>query len=186
MSFRTTELSTLRAAMIIGANGSSLNIVTRLVNKLPIMLCPSWTSKSSRPIDLDDVVDSIIHLIGKKEHYSKTYDLAGEEKVTYKEMMLEVARQTGKSLKIYSLPFSTPSLSRLWVSLITGAPKNLIAPLISSLKNEMLPDDKMLLEIPNKKFIGFSASLKKALSINYKPKPRACLLYTSPSPRDRG
>ena len=179
LSFRTAKLTTLRAGMIIGANGSSLNIVTRLVHKLPIMFCPSWTSKSSRPVDLDDVADSIIYLIGKKEHYSKTYDLAGEEKVTYKEMMLEVARQTGRSLKIHSLPFFTPGLSGLWVSLITGAPKNLIAPLISSLKNEMLPDKKMILEIPGKKFIGFSASLKKALSIDYKPKPRAFTLPES-------
>ena len=179
LAFRTAKLTTLRAGMIIGANGSSLNIVTRLVHKLPVMLCPAWTTKSSRPVDLDDVVESIIYLIGKKEHYSKTYDLAGEQTVTYKEMMLEVARQTGKKLKIVTLPFSTSSLSRLWVSIITGAPKNLISPLILSLKNEMLPDAKMILEIPGKKFIGFSESLKKALSITYKPTPRAFTLPES-------
>ena len=93
--------------------------------------------------------------------------------------MLEVAKQTGRKLKIFSLPFSTPGLSRIWVSLITGAPKNLIAPLISSLKNEMLPDEKMILKIPGKKFIGFSASLKKALSVSYKLKPRAFTLPES-------
>ncbi len=179
LAFGKAELTTLRAAMITGANGSSLNIVIRLVHNLSIMVCPSWTSKSSRPVDLEDVVDSIVHLVGKQEHFSKTYDLAGADEVTYREMMLEVAKQTGRKLKIFSLPFSTPGLSRIWVSLITGAPKNLIAPLISSLKNEMLPDEKMILKIPGKKFIGFSASLKKALSVSYKLKPRAFTLPES-------
>lgn len=176
---RSTPLTTLRAGMIIGSNGSSLNIIVRLVNKLPLMICPSWTAKQSQPVDLDDVVASVLYLLGKSEFYNQTYDLAGSQKITYKEIMLEVARQTNKKLRVLSVPFFTPTLSRLWVTLITGAPKNLVAPLVASLKNEMLPDPKMILEIPNRKFLGFSESLTKALAINFKPTPRAFCLPDS-------
>ena len=36
------------------------------------------------------------------------------------------------------VPFLSPGLSRLWVSLTTGAPKELVAPLIKSLRHEMV------------------------------------------------
>lgn len=179
LSSHNTPLTTLRAGMVIGANGSSLNIVVRLVNKLPFMICPSWTSRQGRPVDLDDVVSSIIYLLGREDSYGKVFDLAGADKITYKEMMLEVARQLGKNLRVVSVPFFTPKLSRLWITLITGAPRNLVAPLVASLKNEMLPDPSLVLEIPGKNFLGFRASLKKALSISYKPTPRAFCLPES-------
>lgn len=179
LSSHKTPLSTLRAAMVIGANGSSLNIVVRLVNKLPFMICPSWTSRQSQPVDLDDVVAAIEYLLGREDSYHQIFDLAGTDKITYKEMMLEVARQLGKKLSIVSVPFFTPKLSRLWVTLITGAPRNLVAPLVASLKNEMLPDPKLVLKIPGRKFLGFSESLKKALSVSYQPTPRAFCLPES-------
>lgn len=179
LSSKTTPLTTLRAAMVIGANGSSLNIVVRLVDSLPFMICPSWTTKQSQPVDLDDVVASIVYVIGRNEAYGRIYDLAGADKITYKEMMSEVAKQRGKKLKIISVPFFTPKLSRLWVTLITGAPRNLIAPLVASLKNEMLPDPLKVLNIPQRKFLGFSDSLKKALSVSYRPTPRAFYLPES-------
>ena len=35
----------------------------------------------------------------------------------------------------------TPSLSRLWVTLVTGAPRALVGPLVESLRHEMVARD---------------------------------------------
>ncbi len=51
------------------------------------------------------------------------------------------------------VPLITPRLSRLWISLITGAPKALAAPLVESLSHEMTASDRHLqdaAEIPGR------------------------------------
>ena len=52
-------VTTLRAGMIVGGNGSSFQILKRLVERLPIMVCPSWTNTSTQPVALKDVVWAI-------------------------------------------------------------------------------------------------------------------------------
>jgi len=173
-----TPVTTLRAGMILGAGGSSMNIMLHLVKRLPFMVCPKWTLRKSRPVYIDDVVESIKYVLGKSESYSKFYDLAGPTTVNYREMMVQAGLEMGKNLKTISVPFVSPQLSRLWVTLITGAPNNLIAPLIATLKNDMLPDKEHLLKIPGHTFLGYREALEKAMS-NEKSrikKPRAFTL----------
>ena len=58
----------------------------------------------------------------------------------------------------------TPGLSRLWVSLVTGSPKALVAPLIQSLRHPMVAEDRWLqerLDLPGKTFAeALGASLR--------------------------
>lgn len=171
-------LTTLRAGMILGGDGSSMNIMVRLVRRLPVMICPAWTQRRSQPIYIDDVVASIQYVMGREESYNRVYDLAGPTQVKYREMMIEAGHQIGRELKTFSVPFVTPNLSRLWVTLITGAPKNLIAPLINTLKNDMLPDENRLMKIPGREFLGYKEALRRALEEgNDKTKrPRAFIL----------
>ena len=63
-------VTAVRAGLVVGAEGSSLNILVRLVERLPLMVCPSWTSSRTQPIALSDVVEilarcctlSLIHI----------------------------------------------------------------------------------------------------------------------------
>jgi hypothetical protein len=61
-------------------------------------------------------------------------------------MMQDVAHALGKKRLFFSFPFFTPGLSRLWVSLITGFPRALVAPLIASLRHPMLAQKRWLQE----------------------------------------
>jgi uncharacterized protein YbjT (DUF2867 family) len=178
LASHSVPLTTLRAGMVLGGDGSSMNIMVRLVRRLPVMICPAWTQRRSQPVYIDDVVASIKYVLGQEECYGRVFDLAGPTQVNYQEMMLEAGRQIGRDLKTFSVPFISPNLSRLWVSLITGAPKNLIAPLIATLKNDMLPDENRLLKIPGREFLGYREALKKALAEgnDRTTRPRAFIL----------
>ena len=46
-----TPLTSIRAGIIIGPNGSSFRIVQKLVENLPLMACPEWTKSLNQPID---------------------------------------------------------------------------------------------------------------------------------------
>ena len=134
-------LTTLRAGMVIGPDGSSFQILARLVSRLPVMVCPGWTNTLMEPVALVDVVAAIAALVLKPEHFNQTYDLGCGETVSYRQLIERTASIMGRKRRLVSVPLFSPSLSRLWVSLTTGAPRSLIGPLIKSLEHSMIPRD---------------------------------------------
>lgn len=131
-----------RAGLILGAGGSSFQILLKLVKRLPVMLCPRWTQTLTTPVDLETVLNAISQASLSEDHIGRTYDLAGCQPLTYVEMMRETARRLGLKRYFLPVPFFTPTLSRLWVRLITGTPKDLVYPLIESLQHSMVARPK--------------------------------------------
>lgn len=127
-----------RAALILGEAGSSFQILLKLVKRLPIMICPKWTQSLTTPVDLNTVLTAMTSSALEPKHYNKVYDLAGCTPLSYMQMMQETARKIGKKRIFLSVPFFTPTLSRLWVCLITNTPKTLVYPLVQSLEHPMV------------------------------------------------
>jgi uncharacterized protein YbjT (DUF2867 family) len=157
-------ISCLRAGLIIGPGGSSFEMMLRLVRRLPMMVCPYWTSTLSYPVSIWDVVEIVKHRI---ENFSgdnaETLDLCGPDALSYEEMMRHLSRILHKNHLFLRVPFVSPSLSKLWVRLITGAPRDLVYPLVDSLKTHMIP---LCPKAPALDFIqpmSFDAALERSL-----------------------
>ncbi len=119
-----------RAGLLLGEAGSSFQILIKLVKRLPIMIYPHWTQTLTTPVDLNTVLTNITSAALDLSLIGKTFDLAGCKSLTAKEMGLK---------RIFlKVPFFTPTFSRLWVSLITNSPKDLVYPLIESLEHDMV------------------------------------------------
>lgn len=156
-------LTSLRAGLIVGAGGSSFEMMYLLVKRLPMMLCPHWTTHSLRPIDVQDVVISLKYCLESPETRSRIYDLAGPDTITYRGLMLKTAKLLNKKRWIIPVPFFNPRLSVLWVRLVTGASSTLIKPLVESLRSNMLPDSEQLLQIPGHQYQSLENSLIKEM-----------------------
>ena len=159
-----TPVTSLRAAIVLGKKGSSFNIVLKLVERLPAMICPHWCSTKSNPIWVKDVVYAFEEVVGKEKHFGKYYDLAGATCLSYREILAKTAEYLGLKRYFINFPFFTPGLSKLWVSLITATPKNLVYPLINSLKHEMIPDEMHKLVIPDHPPVSFKKALEYSLT----------------------
>jgi uncharacterized protein YbjT (DUF2867 family) len=133
--------TTLRAGLILGEAGSSFQILIKLVKRLPIMICPHWTQTLNTPVDLQTVLTTITSSALSLEHIGHIYDLAGCQPITYLQMMRETAKRIGVRRLFFTVPLFTPTLSRLWVSLITNTSKNLVYPLIESLEKPMVAQE---------------------------------------------
>lgn len=153
-----------RAGLILGAAGSSFQILLKLVKRLPIMICPRWTQTLTTPVDLDTVLVSIASVALESKHVGHVYDLAGCQPLSYVQMMQQTARRLGLRRYFITVPFFTPTLSRLWVRLITNAPKDLVYPLIESLEHPMVVRQEHLLskEVESRRYFDLldSALLK--------------------------
>jgi uncharacterized protein YbjT (DUF2867 family) len=131
-------LTVFRAGLILGAAGSSFQILLKLVRRLPVMICPHWTQTLTTPVDLHTVLTSLTEAAFEPKHINQTYDLAGCQPLTYVQMMQETSRRLKLKRYFIPVPFFTPTLSRLWVRLITNTPKDLVYPLIESLEHPMV------------------------------------------------
>ncbi len=169
----------LRASLIIGKNGSSFEIMQKLVERLPIMICPRWTLTRTQPINLHDVVNVIAGTIQRDDIATGNYDIAGPDVLTYKAMMLEVARLTGKKRLLIPIFLFSPKLSRLWVRLVTGASRELIGPLVESLRHTMVARNSLIMEKLGISPKSLTESLRESLIESATPSPEKNLATNS-------
>jgi uncharacterized protein YbjT (DUF2867 family) len=143
----------LRAAVIIGAGGSSFEMLRYLVERLPVMVCPKWIDTRIQPIALQDVLAYLVGCLLEPRTAGQIFDIGGSEILTYREMMDEYAEARGIPERlIFRVPFLTPLLSAYWVDLVTPVPSGVAHPLIEGLKNEVICRDNRIDEfIPIKK-----------------------------------
>ena len=160
---RLTPLTSIRAGIIIGPNGSSFKIVQKLVSKLPVMACPEWTKSLNQPIDIINALQIIKWCIGNEDTYNKPLEIGGKQIIKYMDLLKITAKKMNKKRLIFSLSFITVGLSKLWVSVITGTSKFLVSPLIESLKHTMTinPENMVACEI---NYISLEDSVEKALN----------------------
>lgn len=177
-------VTTLRAGLVIGGGGSSFEILTRLVQRLPAMVVPKWTLTRMQPIAVDDVIALLSFVVGRRECYGETYDVGAPEALDYRTLMAMCAEILGLERSMVPVPIFTPRLSRLWVSLVTGAPKALVAPLVESLRHEMVARDLRLAELAGLQPTPVRSAMEKALATaERKPakRPRAEKRRRAPS-----
>lgn len=129
-------LTELRASLIIGAEGGSYAMLRYLVERLRVMVCPSWVKSLAQPIAVDDVVEYLVGCMEHEETAGKIYDIGGPDKMTYEELMRVYSAYLNKNLFVVHIPFLTTRLSSYWVDLITPVKASLARPLIDSLVHD--------------------------------------------------
>ena len=145
----SVPVTTLRAAMVVGAGSAAFETILALVDRLPAMICPRWVSTPTQPIALDDVVAYLAAVCGKPEHFGETYDVGGPEVMTYREMIEQIGRLRKRHPIIIEVPVLTPRLSSYWLRLVTPVGAKVARPLIEGLRTEtIVRDDAIRSRIP--------------------------------------
>ncbi|MGY5147760.1 MAG: NAD-dependent epimerase/dehydratase family protein [Candidatus Nitrosopumilus sp. bin_7KS] len=140
-----------RASLIIGAQGGSYAMLRYLVERLPVMICPSWVKSLAQPIAVDDVVFYLAECLSKSETMGQIFEIGGPDKITYEELMRIYSAYLNRNLFVIQIPFLTTRLSSYWVDLITPVKASLARPLIDSLVHDtIVTDDKIIKIIPIK------------------------------------
>ena len=137
----------LRASIIIGAKGGSYAMLRYLVERLRIMVTPSWVKSLAQPISVEDVVSYLVGCMEKPETRGKIYEIGGPEKLTYEELMRIYSAYLNKNLFVIQIPFLTTRLSSYWVDLITPVKAALARPLIDSLVHDTIVKDDSITKI---------------------------------------
>lgn len=164
-SYKTTFL---RAPVIIGAGGSSFEMIRYMVERLPVMITPRWVSTRTQPIAVADVISYLTGCLREEKTAGETLDIGGPEILSYREMMERFAKIEKKSVLIIPIPFFTLKLSSYWIGLITPVKPSIAMPLIEGVKNEMVCRDQRIRELVPIKLTGYDEAIKIALDEEHK------------------
>lgn len=135
----------IRAAIIIGSGSASFEMLRHLVEVLPVMTTPRWVDTKCQPIAIRDVLHYLVTVLDVGEAADGILEIGGPEALTYRELMHVYADVAGLRRRvILPVPVLTPRLSSLWVGLVTPLPTGLARPLVDSLVNEVVADDRRI------------------------------------------
>ena len=132
-----------RAAVIVGAGSLSFEMIHHLANRLPFMICPRWVFTRTQPIAVDDVLHYLTAAARIPQSSGRIIDIGGPEILTYRDMMLTVARVLRLKRRLLEVPVLTPRLSSYWVGLVTPVPVKPARALIEGLRYETIRENAL-------------------------------------------
>jgi uncharacterized protein YbjT (DUF2867 family) len=159
------QLTTLRAAVIIGKGSASFEMIRQLDRRLPVMVTPRWVHTPCQPIAIDDVTGYLAGLLDVPETAGETYEIGGPEVLDYAAIMRRTAAVMGRRKPIIlGVPVLTPELSAYWIGLVTDVPTSVARPLIHGLKTPVVADDEPIRKLVPVDLTPFDEAVTRALA----------------------
>ncbi len=138
LSKGSVPVTTLRAAVIIGSGSASFEILKNLVKNAPVLLAPKWAWTQCQPISIRDVIKYLVGAIEIDETTGKTYDIGGETKLSYVEMLKVFSGLLNKKNIYVKSAMSNFKVYGYVASLFTPVPASIIMALFEGAKNEVI------------------------------------------------
>ena len=163
LGYGAVPVTTLRAAMVVGAGSAAFESILALVDRLPGMICPRWVGTPTQPIALADMIRYLTGVCGLDAAIGETLDAGGPEVMTYRQMIERIARLRGKHPLIIEVPVLSPRLSSYWLNLVTPVQASVARPLIEGLRNPTVASDDRLRELVPFELTSFDDAARLAL-----------------------
>jgi uncharacterized protein YbjT (DUF2867 family) len=158
-------LTYFRAAMVVGAESESFLTLFHLVERLPVMIAPSWLRVRTQPIGIDDALAYLRAAPGLAESTGREIEIGGPDVLSYGEMLDVMARELGKrEPPKFPVPVLSPTLSSLWVGLVTPVDTGVARPLIEGLSTETVVGDPSGAAIFGIEARSFAETVRMALA----------------------
>lgn len=158
-----TSLTVLKAGIIVGSGSASFEIIRDLVEKLPIMITPKWLKTKHQPIAIRNVIECLTGSLLNNKTFDKSFDIAGPDILTYKEMLMQFAEIRKLKRIIITVPVMTPRLSSYWLYFVTAISYKLAVNLVNSMKIEIIAGNDDLIKMLNINLISY----KKAVNVAF-------------------
>ena len=166
-------VTVLRAGIIVGAGSASFELIRDLVEKLPVMVAPKWLMTKCQPIAIQNILEYLTRVALRTECLDKTYDIGGNEVLTYREMLLQYANVRGLKRSIITVPVMTPRLSSYWLYFVTSVSYELAVNLVDSMKVEVVCTPNKLANLLKIKPVSYRESIRNALYVYHKERVRS-------------
>lgn len=136
-----------RASIVIGSGSLSFEMVSGLVERLPVMLTPRWVRVKAQPIAVEDLIAYLVASLDVEVGGHCILEIGGSDQSSYGELMREYARQRGLRRWMVPVPLLTPALSRHWLGLVTPLYARVGKHLVDSIRHSTVVTDPAAREL---------------------------------------
>ena len=154
----------LRSGIVLGSGSLSFELIRALVERLPVMVCPAWVRTPTQPIAVEDLIAYLLAALDLPGGGSRLFEVGGAEQVSYRDIMLEYARQRGLRRWLVPVPLLSPRLSSLWLGLTTPVYARIGRKLIDGLRNPTVVGDASALGAFAVRPMGLRAAIARAIA----------------------
>lgn len=158
----------LQAGVVLGAGSASFDMLRHLTERLPAMFGPKWLNNRIQPIAIDDVLHYLVGACDVAGDVTRTFDIAGPDVLTYKDMIKAYARLAGLGTRaVGTVPLLTPKLASHWVGLVTPVRSGIARPLVGSLIHDAVAKEQDILDVlgpPSGGRTSFDEAIRRALA----------------------
>lgn len=163
--FHNSSIETieLRTSAIFGAGSTSYEIISSLVERLPIMTLPRWVFNRTQPISVADILFYLVAAADLTKQLPSIIEVGGRDVVSYREMMIYYAKVRGLKRLMIPVPFLSLNLSSWWLHLVTPVHAKVGRSLIASLKNNTVVNDQTYQELFHHRPMGIEAMIEHAI-----------------------
>jgi uncharacterized protein YbjT (DUF2867 family) len=154
----------LRASIVIGAGSRSFRFLVRLVERLPVLAVPAWSTNRTSPIDERDMIELLARAASSDRVRGQSLDVGGPEVVSYGELIERIGDHMLLSRPTISFKklTVTPIASRV-AAVIAGEQHELIGPLMESLGEDLLLADDRAGELLGVRLHSLDSAIAHAL-----------------------
>ncbi|MGY0234163.1 NAD(P)H-binding protein [Longispora urticae] len=157
-------VTVLRAAVVIGHGSIGWEMIRQLAGRLPFLVTPLWVSTRIQPIALPDAVRYLVGVCEPAGARGNTYEIGGPEVLSYLDMLTRAASVMGKALPYLFVPFVTPRLSSLWLSLVTDVDITTARNLVDSMTSEVIVRGHPIAGVVPGPPLGYDEAVRLALA----------------------
>jgi uncharacterized protein YbjT (DUF2867 family) len=165
----------LRAPMILGSGSASFEILRYLVERLPVMITPRWVESQNQPIAIRNVITYLVGCLEHDQTIGQTYDIGGSDILTYRKLLDTYAEEAHLHKRlIIPVPLLTPTLSALWIHLISPVPTSIALPLTEGLTSDAVCTENRIQSIIPQKLLTSREAIRLALDRLQQEKVDTC------------
>lgn len=157
-------LTYFRAAMVVGARSESFRLLYHLVERLPVMVAPAWLRTRTQPIGVDDLLGYLRAAPTTPASEGREIEIGGPDVLSYGAMLDTVAGELGRRRPLMvPVPLLSPTLSALWIGLVTPVDAGVARPLVEGLRTETVVSDRSGAALFDVEPTPFSETVRRAL-----------------------
>lgn len=155
----------IRSGPIIGSGSAVFEIMRDLVERLPLIFLPKAAQNLCQPIAISDVLHYLLHVLQIPESCNETFDIAGPEILSYRQMVKDFAQCRGLFRLILTLPFIPQWLAHRLLYGLTTVPYSLGKALLTSLDVSTTANLQSAERfVPNYRCLSYRQSVQRAFT----------------------
>lgn len=157
-------ITELRSPMILGSGSASFEILRYLVERLPVMITPSWVHSLTQPIAIRNVLAYLLGCLRRPETAGQSFDIGGPDVITYRKLLDIYAGEANLRRRlILPVPILSPTFSAYWFRFISPVPAAFALPLTEGLTSNAVCKENRIREIIPQRLLSCREAIRLAL-----------------------